>query len=64
MRACDFKECESGLPGKVSINENMDDGCWRITICRSCAEYFKFKEGDDIHDGAKINAELKWLYKR
>ena len=53
---CDirWRLCASGgkVPGTVSVNENMDDGSWRITICQPCADVLGIKEGDDMPDNA------------
>lgn len=48
MAKCDVQWCRSGQPATVSVLENLDDGSWRIRICKACADAFGAKKGDDL----------------
>lgn len=37
----------------VSVNENLDDGSWRVRICRLCAAVLGVQNEDDMPDEAR-----------
>lgn len=45
---CDVRACKSGLPGTVSVNENIGDGCFRVDVCTKCSETLGVPSGHDL----------------
>lgn len=40
-------------PAALAVNETMDDGCWRIKICRACAAVLGLEAEQEMPDNAK-----------
>ena len=61
MSDCELIGCRSpeGTPATVSVNENMDDGSWRVKICHFCAITLELKEGDDLPDYGTVMSKLE-----
>ena len=57
-QSCEVKWCKSGLPVAIHVNESMDDGCWSVGICQSCADALGATEGYELPDGTKVKAMI------
>ena len=55
---CDIKWCKSKKPGTISVNENMDDGCWAVLICERCAKAIGVRVGDDLPAFATVRTRV------
>jgi hypothetical protein len=40
-------------PAAIDVNDNTDDGSWRIRICRPCAAVLGIKRGGDMPENSK-----------
>ena len=46
---CELIWCDSEAVD-VRVDEAMDDGCWSVGICQSCADKLSVKDGDYMPD--------------
>lgn len=55
---CQIRWCKSGLPGTVSVSENIGDGLWRLSICQQCADIIGMKDNDVLPTADTVEAML------
>lgn len=53
---CEFKECKSGKPATIGVNEHVGDGSWLSTvrICPVCAHVLGLANGGEIPEDAEF----------
>jgi len=55
-RACEMIRCTNGhRDGEIRVSENIGDGAFSATICKSCAETLGISEGGNIPEPAEVN---------
>jgi len=60
MGDCEIRWCKSGKSATRHVNENIGDGCFRVTICESCFAVLEphLNYNRDLPSPVKVKAVL------